>query len=110
MDVNYILIIVQKRTFDNEKTMGIYKFKHERTAWEHYQRDLKELPPGTFIQLMTIDNFVRSISRKNYKVVDKPPKPKRIRPRKKPQQRRAIDAIAAGDIPGIERRKDNGKD
>ena len=105
MDTAYVLIIVHTRTYDAEKTLGIYKFKHERTAWEHYQRDLKELPQGTFIQLMTIDNFIRSVSRKNYVVVNKPPKPKRVRPKKAPQARRAIDAIAAGEIPGIERRK-----
>jgi hypothetical protein len=109
MEVGYVLVIIQTRSFDAEKTLGIYKFKHSKTAWAHYDRDKKELPPGTFIALMTIDNFQkRMMGKKNALILEyvEPPK----QPRKAPQARRAIDAIAAGDIPGIERRKNNGKD
>jgi len=105
MEANYIEIIVITRS-DGEKTLGIYKFKHEKTAWEHYRRDLQELPPeSTFIQLMTIDNFIRSITRKPYNVINKAPKALQKQPRKKPEPRNVKELIEQGILPGIERRK-----
>jgi hypothetical protein len=102
MDVSYVLVIIHTMP-DAEKTLGIYKFKHKKTAWGHYERDKKIIPPGTFIALMTIDNFKkRMMGKKNALILEYAETKK---PRKAPQQRRAIDLINSGEIPGIERRK-----
>jgi hypothetical protein len=105
MDVGYVLIIIHTMP-DAEKTLGIYKFKHKNTAWEHYDRDKKEMPQGSFIALMTIDNFQkRMMGKKNALILEHTEPPKQKKPRKAPQQRRAIDLINSGELPGIERRK-----
>jgi hypothetical protein len=105
MDVGYVLVIIHTMP-DAEKTLGIYKFKHKKTAWGHYERDKKIIPPGTFIALMTIDNFKkRMMGKKNALIIEYAEPPKPDKPNKAPHPRRAIDLIHSGEIPGIERRK-----
>jgi hypothetical protein len=104
MEVSYVVVSI-KKIYDGEKTLGIYKYKHEYTAMKHYLRDKETLPKNGFVIIMTIDNFHKRLMGKKHVLLKyKSPKTKK-KPRKKPQPRRAIDAIAAGDIPGIERRK-----
>jgi hypothetical protein len=105
MEVSYVLITI-KKIYDGEKTLGIYKYKHEKTAIEHYKRDKENLPSDGFIILMTIDNFQKRLLGKKHKLI-KQTKGRKLKkkPRKAPQQRKAIDLIRSGELPGIERRK-----
>jgi hypothetical protein len=98
MESNFIEVVILNN--NGNKTLGIYKFKHEKTAWENYQRDLKILPAGTFIALMTVDNFQKRIQGKLGKLITSYKEPKK-KPRKAPKQRKAIDLIRSGEIPGI---------
>lgn len=98
METKYIEVIIITHA-GGEQTVGIYKFKHEKTAWNAYRRDIEMLPKDTFIQLMTLDNFVRAITRRSYRTMklgeEKPVLPKI---KKKRKTWTAKEAIAAGRL------------